>query len=60
MGFKPTEFRPVKAEKILISLRVGVEKLELIDKLATQSDISRNEFIMQCIDFALLHLSNDE
>ena len=56
-GFKPTEFKPVKAEKILISLRIDVEKLENIDSLASKSDISRNEFIMQSIDFALNHMS---
>jgi uncharacterized protein (DUF1778 family) len=53
------EFKPVKNEKIVTSIRIEVEKLELIDKLATKSDISRNEFIMQCIDFALKHLSEE-
>jgi hypothetical protein len=57
--FKPAEFKPLKTEKVVISFRIGVERLELIDKLSTKSDISRNEFIIQCIDFALKNLSNE-
>jgi len=33
--------------------------LENIDKCAAKSDISRNEFINQCIQFALKHLPDD-
>jgi predicted HicB family RNase H-like nuclease len=58
-GFIPTEFKPVKAEKILISLRIDVEKLNQIDVLASKNDISRNEFIMQSIDFAIKHMSEE-
>jgi predicted HicB family RNase H-like nuclease len=50
-------FTPVKNEKINATIRIEIEKLELIDNLAYKSDISRNQFIIQCIDFALKHLS---
>lgn len=54
-----SEFKPFKSEKVITSIRIEVEKLELIDRLSVKSDISRNEFIMQCIDFALASMSED-
>ena len=53
--FKPTKIT-TKAEKTVISFRMENDKLEQVDRLAHQSDISRNELILQCIDFALQHL----
>ena len=53
------EFQPIKtsskAEKTVISIRLNNDKLEQIDKIAHQVDISRNELILQCIEFALSH-----
>ena len=49
------EFKPVKNEKIVISLRIDTDLLQTIDSLSGKIDISRNEFIMQCIDFAMKH-----
>ena len=46
-------FRPVKNEKIVISIRIDTEKLKVIDGMANDTDISRNEMIIQCIDYAL-------
>ena len=51
------EFKPVKQEKTVISIRLDVDMLKNIDELSAKSDISRNELIVQCIDFALKHLS---
>jgi len=50
------EFKPVKSEKTVISIRLDVNTLKAIDDLSVKTDISRNELIVQCIDFALEHL----
>jgi len=54
-----TKFNPQKIEKMIISLRMGQNKVDLIDKLAGERDISRNEFLMACIDYALANLEDD-
>ena len=48
------EFKPIKQEKTVISIRLDV--LKKVDELSVQTDISRNEFIVQCIDYALKNL----
>ena len=50
------EFKPVKSEKIVISIRIDTDKLKTIDGLATATDISRNEMIIQCIDYAIKNI----
>ncbi len=50
------EFVPVKNEKTVISIRLDNNTLKEIDEVSLKTDISRNEFIVQCIDFALVHL----
>lgn len=52
------KFLPKKPEKEVISMRISVNVLEEIDRLATAADISRNEFINQCISFALSHMGD--
>ena len=47
------KFIPRKPEKEVISMRIATEVLEQIDAEADACDISRNEFINQCIAFAL-------
>lgn len=47
------KFKPVKEEKVVISIRLDTETLKMIDKLSADTDISRNKFLLQCIDFAL-------
>ena len=47
------EFKPFKHEKAVISIRLDIETLKNIDKLSKKIDISRNELIVQCIDYAL-------
>ena len=51
------EFIPYKQEKEVISIRLDSELLKTVDEAATKAGISRNEFINQCISFALEHLS---
>lgn len=52
------EFRPIKPEKTVISIRLDISMLKNIDKLSTETNISRNEFIIQCIDYALKNIHN--
>lgn len=42
-----------KNEKIVISVRLSSKKLEELDKIAVKTDISRNQLINQCIDYAI-------
>ena len=51
---------PKKPEKEIISMRIPTEVLEQIDAEADACDISRNEFINQCINFALSHMEASE
>lgn len=51
------EFIPYKQEKEVISIRLDSELLKTVDNAADKAGISRNEFINQCIGFALEHLS---
>ena len=54
------KFIPKKPEKEVISMRISTEVLEQIDAEADACDISRNEFINQCIAFALRHMEASE
>ena len=51
------KFEPLKKkifkEKVVISMRIEEDTLTKIDELSRATDISRNEFINQCIRFAL-------
>lgn len=50
------KFSPKKSEKEVISMRISTDILAEIDRKAAEIDISRNEFINQCIAFALSHM----
>ena len=47
------DFKHVKQEKSVISIRLDTEVLKTIDELSLKTDISRNEFIVQGIEYAL-------
>ena len=53
------KFNPQKEDKLIISLRLPRNKVDLVDGLATERDISRNEFLMQCIDYALNNIDEE-
>ena len=53
------KFRPTKEEKDIISMRISKELLKEVDLLATQNDLSRNEFIVQSIQFAIKNMDCD-
>ncbi|MCL2049790.1 MAG: ribbon-helix-helix domain-containing protein [Defluviitaleaceae bacterium] len=48
-----SNFKPIKNEKIVISIRIDRDMLTILDGLANETDISRNEMIIQCIEYAL-------
>lgn len=50
------KFLPKKNEKEVISMRIPVEVLNELDAKAAAFNISRNEFINQCILFALSNM----
>ena len=54
------KFIPRKTEKEVISMRIATDVLEQIDAKAAACDISRNEFINQCIAFALRHMESQK
>ncbi|MCD8010291.1 MAG: ribbon-helix-helix protein, CopG family [Lachnospiraceae bacterium] len=47
-----------KTEKEVISLRISSEILQIIDKKSADAEISRNEFIVQAIQFALSNMED--
>ena len=51
-----SEFKPVKSEKTIISIRLDVDMLKKVDQISQETDISRNELIVQCIDYALSNI----
>ena len=58
--FKEMEiFSPKKEEKDVISIRLPSTLLKRLDEEAGKTDLSRNEFINQCILFALDHLKEE-
>ena len=53
IGIVMKEFKPIKQEKAVISVRLNLTTLRTVDDLSIKTDISRNEFIVQCIEYAL-------
>ena len=51
--------KPVDIMEV-ISIRVAREKLEKLNELSGKYNISRNEFINECIDYALRNMDENE
>ena len=50
-------FQPInKSEKIVITIRIEDYRVEELDRIASKINISRNELISQCLDFAVKNL----
>ena len=47
------KFVPKNGEKEVISFRLPKDLLSKIDKIAIENSLSRNEFMLQCLEFAL-------
>lgn len=50
------KFVPRNGEKEVISFRIPKNLLNNIDTIATDHSLSRNEFMIQCLEFALDNL----
>ena len=48
-----SKFEPTKNEKMVISIRIDKDKLTVVDEIAKRTDISRNEVINQCLEYAI-------
>lgn len=53
-----SDFIPKQYKKEPVTIRIGFDKLQKIDRAAAGYDMSRSEFINQCIDYALSHMPN--
>ena len=53
------KFVPKKDEKDVIPLRISLSLLEIIDRKAAAIDISRNQFVIQCIEYALANMDDE-
>lgn len=53
------KFYPKKPEKEVISIRIDTELIRKVDSESAKAGISRNEFINQCILYAMDNLSDD-
>ena len=51
-----SNFIPKQYKKEPITIRITFEKLAKVDKSAANYNLSRSEFINQCIDYALEHM----
>lgn len=47
------KFIPYKSEKLTVSIWLERRLLDKLEKVAGKADISRNELVCQCIEFAL-------
>ena len=54
------EFIPKQYRKEQFTIRMDKEMLAQVDALAAQYDLSRSEFIVQCVRFAMEHMSDDK
>lgn len=54
------KFIPRNGEKEVISFRIPKDLLTKIDKVAIDNSLSRNEFMVQCLEFALVNLAEEE
>lgn len=53
------KFVPRKGDKEVISFRIPKELLNEIDMLANCNTLSRNEFMIQCLEFAINNIAED-
>ena len=54
------DFIPKQYKKEQFTIRMEQEMLTEVDKLATKYGLSRSEFIVQCVRFAMEHMPHEE
>lgn len=52
------EFIPKQYKKEQFTIRMEQDMLASVDALAAEYNLSRSEFIVQCVRFALEHMTN--
>jgi len=53
------EFIPKQYKKEQFTIRMEQSMLTLVDSLASQYNLSRSDFIVQCVRFALEHMPEE-
>ncbi|MBQ8247791.1 MAG: hypothetical protein IJZ42_11710 [Lachnospiraceae bacterium] len=53
------KFVPRKGDKEVISFRIPKDLLNEIDKIANNNTLSRNEFMVQCLEFAIANIAEE-
>lgn len=54
------KFSPRKADKEVTTIRIPKETLDIIDRKSAAYNISRNEFINQCILYAIKNMDEEK
>ena len=54
------KFVPRKGDKEVISFRVPKDLLTEIDNIASNNSLSRNEFMVQCLEFAISNIETED
>ena len=54
------QFIPKPYKKEQFTIRMEQDMLAQVDALAAQYHLSRSEFIVQCVAFAMEHMSREE
>lgn len=54
------QFIPKQYKKEQFTIRMEQDMLAQVDALAEKYHLSRSEFIVQCVSFAIEHMSHEE
>ncbi len=54
------QFAPKQYKKEQFTIRMEHEMLQNVDTLAAKYNLSRSEFIVQCVQFAIEHMAQEE
>ena len=54
------QFSPKQYKKEQFTIRMEHEMLRNVDALAAKYNLSRSEFIVQCVQFAIKHMAQEE
>lgn len=52
------KFIPKPYKKEPISLRMEIERIAQLDRLATKYDLSRSELVNRCVEYAISHMTD--
>lgn len=54
-----SKFVPKNNEKEIVSIRLPIDTLDFVNRKAAEIGISRNQFLNQCIEYALANMDDD-